>query len=192
VEVSSNSAPLYSKTIFLDSNYIIFLSLFIELCIEIKEDPAIPSILESKTLAAHGLKRKMLEIDRLKDGKKLFGYLVTEARKGSEIISSRFCELEFLNLLLERRADKNLLTAGVPFRLRSKKHVLLYLNSLEPTDYTEVTHEYEQLKDKLAEYRIGIKILEDTDDYQSQVIETTKIVMGNIWKRNIEGGNNGD
>lgn len=178
--MSSTGAPLYRKTIFLDSNYIIFLSLFIELCIAINEDPANPSILESKTLADHGLKRKMLEISRLNDGKKLFDYSMREIQNGSEIISSRFCELEFLNLLLERRADKNLLTAGVPFRLRSKKHGLLYLSSLEPTDYTEVTLEYERLKDKLSEYGIDMKILEDIGDYQSQIIETAKIIMGNI------------
>lgn len=176
----NGGSPAYRKTVFLDSNYIIFLSLFIELCIAIDEDPANPSVLEGKTLADHGLQKKILEIDRLKDGKKLFDYLMMETQNDSDIISSRFCELEFLSLLLERRADKNLLTAGVPFRLRSKKHGLLYLSSLEPTDYTEVTHEYERLKDKLSEYGINMKILEDISDYQSQIIETAKIVMGNI------------
>lgn len=175
---AGTSAP--SETVFLDSNYIIYLSLFIKLCVTIGDDPANPSVLDRRALARHGINKSLLEMGRLKDGKKLFDYLTKEAQKGSEIVTSRFCELEFLHLLLERQADKNLLSAGVPLRLRSKKHGLLYLNSLEPTDYAEVTLEYEQFKDKLSEHGIEVKILEETGEYERQIVETAKIVMGNI------------
>ena len=180
MDVNDTGAPIYRKTIFLDSNYIIYLSLFIELCLVMAEEPTASAILNSETLAGHGLEKKILEMDRLSDGKKLFDYLTAEAQSGSEIVSSRFCELEFLSLLLERRADKNLLTAGVPFRLRSKKHGLLYLHSLEPSDYSDVTDEYERLKGKVSEYGIDMKILEETGNYHSQIVETAKIIMGNI------------
>lgn len=177
MEVGTSAPP---KTVFLDSNYVIYLSLFIKLCTTTADDPANPSVLDKRTLARHGINKNQLEMGRLKDGKRLFDYLESEAQKGSEIITSKFCELEFLHLLLERQADKNLLSAGVPFRLRCKKHGLLYLNSLEPTDYAEVTHEYEQFKDKLSEHGIEVKILEETGEYQRQIAETAKIVMGNI------------
>lgn len=180
MEMNSSGAPLCSKTIFLDSNYLIFLSLFVKLCVTIGDEPTNLSILNSETLAKHGVDRGKLQMDRLKDGKEVFNYLMQEAQRGSEIITSRFCELEFLHLLLERHADKNLLNAGVPFRLRSKKHGLLYLNSLERTDYAEVAHEYEQYREKLDEHGIEVKILEESGDYQHQIVETAKIVMGNI------------
>lgn len=180
METSSNKASLYRKTIFLDSNYIIYLSLFIKLCATVGREPSDSFILNSKTLAKCGINKSKLEMDRLKDGKKLFDYLVKEVQQDPEIITSRFCELEFLHLLLEKQAHENLLRAGVPFRLRSHKHEELYLTSLEQTDYAKVADEYEQLKDKLSEYGIEPKILEKIGDYQGQIIETAKIVIGNI------------
>ncbi|GAI04445.1 unnamed protein product, partial [marine sediment metagenome] len=104
MEVRTNAPP---KTVFLDSNYIIYLSLFIKLCAAIGDDPANPSVLDGRTLGRHGINKSQLEMGRLKDGKKLFDYLVKEAQKYSEIITSRFCELEFLHLFLEKQADKN-------------------------------------------------------------------------------------
>ncbi len=176
----SNVAPAYRKTLFLDSNYIIYLSLFFKLCATVGQQPADSSILGSETLAKCGVKKSKLEMGRLEDGKKLFDYLTAEVQRGSEIVTSRFCELEVLHLLLERQADENLLKAGVPFRLRSRKHGLLYLTSLESEDYAKVSGEYEQLKDKLSEYGIEMKILEKVAEYQRQIIETAEIVIGNI------------
>ncbi|TET41612.1 MAG: hypothetical protein E3J60_04220 [Dehalococcoidia bacterium] len=176
----SNVAPAYRKTLFLDSNYIIYLSLFFKLCATVGHKPADSSILSNETLAKCGVSKSKLEIDRLKDGKKLFDYLTGEVRQGSEIVTSRFCELEFLHLLLERQAHENLLNAGVPFRLRSKRYGFLYLTSLEPNDYVKAAGEYQQLKDTLGEYSIEMKILEEVVDYEKQIIETTKIVIGSI------------
>lgn len=176
----SNVAPAYRKTLFLDSNYIIYLSLFFKLCATVGHQPADSSILGSDTLAKCGVKKSKLEIGRLEDGKELFDYLTAEAQRGSEIVTSRFCELEFLHLLLERQANENLLNAGVPFRLRSRKHGLLYLASLEPNDYAKAAVEYQELKDKLGEYGIEIEILEEGSGYEQQIIETAKIVIGSI------------
>lgn len=176
----SSSIPAYRKTVFLDSNYIIYLSLFFRLCTVVKHQPADSTILSSEALAKCGVKKSKLEIGRLKDGKKLFDYLTAEVQQGSEIVTSSFCELEFLHLLLERQADENLLKAGVPFRLRVKKHGLSYLTSLEAEDYTKVSNEYEQIKDKLSEYGIEMKILEKSAECQQQIIETAEIVIGNI------------
>jgi hypothetical protein len=181
VETSkSSSVPAYRKTVFLDSNYIIYLSLFFKLCITVGHQPDDSTILGSKALAKCGVEKSKLEMGRLEDGKKLFDYLTAEVQRGSEIVTSRFCELEFLHLLLERQADENLLKAGVPFRLRTRKHGLLYLKSLEPEDYAKVSSEYEQLKDKLSEYGIEMKILEKVAEYQQKIIETAKIVIGSI------------
>lgn len=176
----SSSVPAYRKTVFLDSNYIIYLSLFFKLCTTVGQQPADSAILSSETLAKCGVKKSKLEMGSLGHGKKLFDYLTAEVQRGSEIVTSGFCELEFLHLLLERQADENLLKAGVPFRLRTRKHGLLYLTSLEPEDYAKVSSEYDQLKDKLSEYGIEMKILEKVGEYQQQIIETTEIVISNI------------
>lgn len=177
----SGSASAYRKTIFIDTNYIIYLSLFFKLCSTVGQQPTDSTILNSETLAKCGIKKSKLEIGRLKDGKNLFDYLRTEVQQDSDIATSRFCELELLHLLLERQADENLLAAGVPFRLRTKKYGLLYLTSLELGDYAKISSEYEQLTDKLSEYGIEIKILEEiTADYERQIIETAKLLMGSI------------
>lgn len=180
MEANKKAIPTYRKTVFLDSNYIIFLSLFLKLCATVGHKPADSSILTNETLAKCGVSKSKLEIGRLEDGKKLFDYLTGEIQQGSEIVTSRFCELEFLHLLLERQAHENLLNAGVPFRLRSRRNGFLYLTSLEPSDYAKAAGEYQQLKDTLSEHNMQMKILEETADYEHQIIETTKIVIGSI------------
>jgi predicted nucleic acid-binding protein len=177
----SGSGLVYRKTVFLDTNYIGFLSLFFKLCTTVGRKLTDTSVLDSKILAKCGIKKKKLEIGILRKGKKLFDYLLAEAQQGSDIVTSRFCELEFIHLLLERQADENLLQAGVPFRLRTKRQDTLYLTNLEPGDYAKISSEYEQLLAELSEYGIEMRILEEMGkDYEQQIIEIAKLLMGSI------------
>lgn len=169
------------KTIFLDTCYIIYLSLFFKLCMTVGLEPTNPSVLNDETLSKYGIQKKRLEMDRLQDGKKLFNYVVKEALLGSEIKTSQFCRLEFLHLLLEKQAHEHLLNAGIPLRLRSHEWSESYLTSLDQTDYSNACDEWEQLKKKLSHYDVELRVLEEEDsDYWGQVIEAASLVMGSI------------
>ncbi|MBN1190521.1 MAG: hypothetical protein JXA46_12265 [Dehalococcoidales bacterium] len=170
-----------SKTIFIDSTYIIHLCYFVRVFIELKEDPNIELTLYPATFEKHGWKKTQLKMDGLEKGKKVFDYLKSNITLGSEVFVSNYTELELLHFLIEGQADNNLLHAGIPYRLRIKKNALLCVYSLDLADYQAVTKEYGEFKDYLRNYGVEYQVFERrSPDYYRQVMEIANIVMANV------------
>ena len=178
---SSSGIASESKTIFIDTNYIIYLCYFARVFIELKEDPTIEWTLFPATLAKHDWKMTQLKEDGLRNGKKVFDYLKSNITVGSEVFVSNYTELELLHFLIEGQADQNLFAAGIPYRLRIKKNALLCMYSMGLADYQSVTKEYGEFKDYLRNYGVEYQVFEQRNqEYYRQVMEIANIVMANV------------
>lgn len=172
------------KTIFLDSNALSRLSIYIEFCDTLKLNPSDASIdlgEGSSFWKKVGYPRRIFALEQaIKDGQKLFLYLKEKSEKGVEVISSQVCKFELLHLLAERSVDSNLTKAGIPYRLRTKRVSRLFLSGIQGYDYGGIIQYLENFKGLLSNEGIECKILEDHDGVFKDIYKIAGVISRHI------------
>lgn len=172
------------KTIFLDSNALSRLSIYIEFCDTLglnQSDVGIDLENGSSFWKKIGYPRKVFALERgIKEGHKLYFYLKEDPAKIGEIVTSQVCEFELFHVLAERMADLNLIRAGIPYRLRTKRISKLFLSGWNEYDYNKIIQSIENFKTSLSNNAIEIKTLEDHDGVFKDIYKISEIINKHI------------
>ena len=179
--MSSNNSQL--KTIFLDTNALSRLSIYIEFCDKYKLNPNDANINLEKGSSfwnKMGHPSHLFAVEKgIKDGQKLYVYLKDDSQGIGEIVTSQVCEFELLHVLEERKADSVLREAGIPYRLRRKNIGKLFLSELNEYDYKEVAQDLVNFKSFLSDQEIEYKILEE-DESAKDIYKIAGVISGYI------------
>lgn len=169
------------KTIFLESNTLGRLSIYIEFCdtLELNPNDATIDLGEGSSFWRKvGYPRKVFQLEKgINEGKKLYTYLKEEP---ADIVTSQVCEFELLHILAERKADLNLTRAGIPYRLRTKNVNRLFLSGWNEYNHNEITQDLERFKTCLSNDRIEYKILEDHDGVFKDIYKVAGVITKHI------------
>ena len=179
--MSSNNSQL--KTIFLDTNALSRLSIYLEFCDKYELNPKDATInLEkgSPFWDKIGYPSHVFAVKKgIEDGQKLYSYLKDDSQEIGETVTSQVCEFELLHVLEERKADSVLREAGIPYRLRRKNIGKLFLSDLNEYDYKEVAQDLENFKTLLSDQEIGYTILEGEENARD-IYKIAGVISGYI------------
>ena len=182
--MENKNHEIIRKTIFMDSNALSRLSIYIEFCHVLSLNPNDASIdLQegSSFWNKIGYPRRVFALEEgIKEGKKLFSYLKQESEKSAEILTTQLCEFEFLHILVERKADLNLIEACIPYRLRTKKISKLFLSGWNKYDYNEITQELEDFQSRLSDEKIEYKIFEEQNGVFKDIYKVARLISKHI------------
>jgi len=169
------------KTIFLESNTLGRLSIYIEFCDTLALNPNDATIdlgEGSSFWRKVGYPRKVFQLEKgINEGKKLYSYLKEEP---ADIVTSQVCEFEFLHILAERKTDLNLTRAGIPYRLRTKKVNRLFLSGLNEYNHNEIVQDLERFKTCLSNNEIEYEILEDHNGVFKDIYKVARVINKHI------------
>jgi len=172
------------KTIFLDSNALSRLSIYVEFCDTLKlnlNDASINLEEGNPFWNKIGYPRKIFALEKgIKEGQKLYFYLKEDSAKIGEIVTSQVCEFELFHVLAERMADLNLIRAGIPYRLRTKSISKLFLSGWNEYDYNKIIQSIENFKTSLSKNAIEIKTLEAHDGEFKDIYKISEIINKHI------------
>lgn len=172
------------KTIFLDSNALIRLSIYMEFCGTLKLNPGDVGIdlgEGSSFWKKIGYPRKVFALEKgIKEGHKLYFYLKEDSAKIGEIVTSQVCEFELFHVLAERIVDLNLIRAGIPYRLRTKRISKLFLSGWNKYDHNKIIQSIKNFKTSLSNNAIEIKILEDRDGVFKDIYKIAGVISRHI------------
>lgn len=173
-------AKINKKTksiIFLDSNAIIKLYLFLEMAERRRLNPL--KCTKQQLRYRRSIAKYIIVESIINKGRKVFEYLIGK-RNSSDFYTSLFCDFETLHGFLESKANEKLLKLNIPFRFR-KKSGLIYFYSLNGNDYVKISDLIYDLKNKLARY-VEIKELEKETEYSfSEIIEIAKEIISKVF-----------
>ncbi|NVM54620.1 MAG: hypothetical protein HWN66_13025 [Candidatus Helarchaeota archaeon] len=182
--MKNRESEILLKTVFLDSNALSRLSIYVEFCDILKLNPSdvgIDLTEGSSFWKKVGYPRRIFALEEaIKQGQKLFLYLRKESEKGVEVISSQVCKFELLHVLAERSVDSNLTKAGIPYRLRTKKVCRLFLSGIEGYNYGKITQYLENFKGFLSNEGIEYKILEGHDGVFKDIYKIAEVITKHI------------
>ncbi|MBA7496958.1 hypothetical protein ES702_07567 [subsurface metagenome] len=77
-------------------------------------------------------------------------------------------------------ADLNLIRAGIPYRLRTKRISKLFLSGWNKYDHNKIIQSIENFKTSLSNNAIEIKILEDRDGVFKDIYKISEIINKHI------------
>lgn len=176
-----NAQPTIKDIVFIDTNYLIALCLFQDICKRINE-PLIDANLSNDIFRNNGIHPDSIDIHQAKKGQELFKYLI-ENKDNFDFYSSKFCITEVVHTYLEAKANENLLKNRIPFRMRKfgRGSGKIYLLSLSQTDYNETNDLIQNALQDLDDVGIPLRFIEEDEDYNSkEILQLAEKIMSKI------------
>ena len=160
-----------TDSILIDTNSAAILSLYVEACIRIGEDPGTSIDVIRDDFRAKNIDEHCINYVELKKGYRTHQYL-KENTENIEVWFSIFSEIELLNLFLEKIFQRELLRSGVPYRIRDKKPFKTQINF----DYeANVSDYWDCIRTKLSDDDIEFQKPEDTQQFTNIIPDIISI-----------------